>query len=85
METQPPLLISAASAAQIMGISKRMLHYLRKREDFPKPIVLGPRAVRWRRQEIEAWVAGLAVESRQRIEPPQLARSRFDWPPRCPA
>ena len=85
MDMQPPLLISADSAAQIIGISKRMLHYLRKREDFPKPIVLGPRAVRWRRQEIETWVAGLTAETEKRAEPLQLARSRFDWPPRYPA
>jgi len=76
MATEQSLLLSAREAASLMGFSLRTIHHLRKREDFPKPIVLGPRAVRWRRRDIEAWINGLTPNNANLPEPPQLARSR---------
>jgi predicted DNA-binding transcriptional regulator AlpA len=76
MDTPQPLLVSAHQAARIIGISERTLHNFRKREDFPKPIVLGPRTVRWRRQEIEAWIASLPANTETRTEPERLCSSR---------
>jgi len=76
MAKSPPLLLSAALASEIIGISKRMFHNLRKREDFPKPVVLGSKAVRWRHHEIEAWICGLPAEAGSRAEPPQLSAAR---------
>jgi predicted DNA-binding transcriptional regulator AlpA len=71
-----PLLPTAPAAAAIIGVSKHMFHLLRKREGFPNPIVLDPRAVRWRRLEIEAWVAALQPDTKPRPQPEQLARGR---------
>jgi predicted DNA-binding transcriptional regulator AlpA len=76
MDTSQPLLISASQAARIIGISERTLHNFRKRDDFPKPIVLGPRTVRWRHQEIEVWIASLPAETQPRSEPERLCSSR---------
>jgi len=76
MSEELPLLVPASVGAKIIGVSERTFHAFRKREDFPKPIVLGPRAVRWRRQEIEAWVAGLQVETMPRPQPERLANSK---------
>jgi predicted DNA-binding transcriptional regulator AlpA len=76
MNIEPPLLVSAALGSRIIGVSKRTFHSFRKREDFPKPIVLGPRAVRGRRVEIESWVAGLRPKTAKRKEPERLAKAR---------
>ncbi|GAB2587732.1 hypothetical protein GCM10027034_20190 [Ramlibacter solisilvae] len=56
-----------------MGVSLRKLHHLRAQ--LPKPVVLGPRHVRWRRSDLEEWVAALPTEER-REEPVQLARGK---------
>jgi predicted DNA-binding transcriptional regulator AlpA len=69
MDTQPPLLRSAASVSEIIGIRKRTFHNRRRRDDFPKPVVLGMSTVRWHRHEIEAWIPGLPAETRIREEP----------------
>jgi len=76
MIQKQPLLMSAAQAAELIGVSKRTFHYLRKRADFPIKIMLGPRAVRWRRLEIEQWVAGLPPVPDALPEPNQLAVAR---------
>jgi predicted DNA-binding transcriptional regulator AlpA len=71
-----PLLLSARQAASLIGFGERMFHQLRKREGFPNPIVLGPRAVRWRREEIEKWIGNLPAETGPRNEPRQLCTAR---------
>lgn len=76
MTQEPSLLLTARETASLIGFSLRMLHYLRKQEHFPKPIILGPRAVRWRRRDIEAWVDGLAANNDFLPEPLQLLQAR---------
>ena len=76
MIQKQPLLMSAAQAAELIGVSKRTFHYLRKRADFPIKIMLGLRAVRWRRLEIEQWVAALPPVPETLPEPKQLAMAR---------
>lgn len=76
MSQGQPLLMSAAQAAELIAVSKRTFHYLRKRADFPTKIVLGLRAVRWRRLEIEQWVAALPPVPETLPEPNQLAMAR---------
>jgi predicted DNA-binding transcriptional regulator AlpA len=71
-----PLLLSAKQAASLIGFGERMFHALRKRDGFPQPIVLGPRAVRWRREEIQRWVDALPANPVPRIEPAQLFLAR---------
>lgn len=76
MEQGPPLLLSAKIASSMVGVSLRMFHELRRRDGFPKPVVLGPRAVRWKRQEIEAWVTSLTTVAAGRPQPEQLLRGK---------
>jgi predicted DNA-binding transcriptional regulator AlpA len=35
------------------------------RGDFPKPLRIGPKTVRWRQSDVETYLAGLAGGSRQ--------------------
>jgi len=41
-----------------IGVSKATLYRWVSSGRFPPPIKLGARAVGWRREEVEAWVAG---------------------------
>lgn len=50
------VLVSAEDGAKdILAISERHYHDLRGRSDFPKPIQLGPRCLRWRVDELLEW------------------------------
>jgi predicted DNA-binding transcriptional regulator AlpA len=66
--------VSAAKAAQLLGISERHFHDQRKLPGFPPGRTLG-RAVRWNPRELEGWFLNLPIEQRQ--EPKQLAARRY--------
>ncbi len=40
---------------RVTGLSRSTLYRLIADEQFPRPVRLGPRAVAWRRADIEAW------------------------------
>ncbi len=46
------------------GLSRSMAYDLMSKEDFPKPISLGARAVGWLESEIDAWIAERVKASR---------------------
>lgn len=50
------------------GISRSMLYLLMSKEQFPKPISLGARAVGWNSDDIDHWIA-------ERIENSKASRS----------
>jgi excisionase family DNA binding protein len=60
------LLLRAAEVASALGIGKRHLAALNSSGRLPRPIRLG-RAVRWRADEIRAWLAA-GAPSRDRWE-----------------
>jgi prophage regulatory protein len=39
----------------VTGLSRSTLYRLIADESFPRPVRLGPRAVAWRRSDIDAW------------------------------
>ena len=39
----------------VTGLSRSTLYRLIADEQFPRPVRLGPRAVAWRRTDVEAW------------------------------
>lgn len=51
----PPLLLDAAQAATLAGVSRSHWWSLHSAALVPFPVKLG-RATRWRRHEIEAWI-----------------------------
>jgi predicted DNA-binding transcriptional regulator AlpA len=71
-----PILVSAAAAAVMLGVSKRSFHRLRKRKDFPQnaTVVFGARCVRYRREALQAFAQSFA--SAPQGEPEQLKRGR---------
>ena len=72
-------LLSHAEVAALFGISKRKFHELRHEPWMPKPVVLGPRVVRFVRAELEAAVAQMPRTDAQHTEPHQLRLGRSAW------
>jgi predicted DNA-binding transcriptional regulator AlpA len=54
-----PVLLSAPQAAQLLGISERRFHELRREAGFPQAVVLGLRCVRWHRTELVEYARSL--------------------------
>ena len=44
---------------EMTGLSRATIYRKMRKGQFPKPLKLGDRAVRWRQSEIEAWLASL--------------------------
>ena len=55
------LLWTAAQVADALGVSVRLLYKLQASARLPRPISFG-RAIRWRREELEEWLAAGAPE-----------------------
>lgn len=51
------ILLSDEQAAQLYGISRRTFQALRREPWMPKPIVLGPRLLRWSYTELQDAIA----------------------------
>lgn len=65
-----PLLLGAEAAAELIGISESTLWKLHSQGRIPNPMRLGGRVVRWRREELEAWVrAGCPPRERWTYQP----------------
>lgn len=70
------IMVSAVEGARIaFSTSERNFHEMRKRPGFPKPVVLGPRCIRWFLNELEGYARSLPRKDRS-LEPDQLFRSR---------
>jgi prophage regulatory protein len=50
-------LLSIADVASLLGITTKSVYRYRSTGDFPEPIRLGPRLVRWRRGDISSWLS----------------------------
>lgn len=60
---RPGTLISIKEVCGLLGISRSTIYKKLVEGIFPKPVPLGPRTVRWRVEEIEAWVEARATKS----------------------
>ena len=49
-------LLRTGDLTQLLGISRSSIRNWTKTGQFPKPIKLGPRAIGWWSDEIEAWI-----------------------------
>jgi predicted DNA-binding transcriptional regulator AlpA len=72
-----PLLLSDKQAAALFGVSVRKFHEMRAEPWMARPVVLGPRLVRWSRTELECAVASMPRQT-EAIEPAQLLRARIE-------
>ena len=50
-------MLSASEVAEMLGVSSVTLWRLRKRRDFPKGMKVSERCFRWRKSQIEDWLA----------------------------
>jgi predicted DNA-binding transcriptional regulator AlpA len=77
MDEQARLTVDAVDAADLLGVSERTFHTLRKRPGFPRPIaLLGPRRPRWRTVDLYHWINAVPTIDVDAPEPGRLARSR---------
>ena len=54
-----PILVDAVEGAQLLRISERRFHELRREPGFPAAVVLGARSVRWLRDELVDYARSL--------------------------
>jgi predicted DNA-binding transcriptional regulator AlpA len=74
-----PLLLNEGQAAELLGVGRRTFHRLRQEPWFVADCVaveLGPRALRWHRDELLA-AAKNAPRRTVQAEPPHLAAKRL--------
>ena len=59
-DTMPEVqILRLPEVAQITGLSKPTIHRRYRAGTFPRPVRLGPQAIGWRLDEIEAWIESL--------------------------
>lgn len=71
-------LLNEGQVAELLGVSRRTVHSLREQDWFPAAIELGPRALRWHRDELLLAVAARAPRVTKLQEPQQLAEARAE-------
>lgn len=69
------LLLSAEEVAALLGVSLRTIWRMRERGQLPHPLRLGRQTLRWRREDVEQWIASghivlLEAEAATRPSPP---------------
>lgn len=57
----PTVLIDAAELARMLSVSKPTVWRLREAAKLPPAIALTSQCIRWRRSDVEAWLAGFPV------------------------
>jgi hypothetical protein len=75
-----PIVFDLEMVARFLGISIRAAHGLRRRPEFiarvPAIALLSPSRPRWRRADLEAWVAGLPTIDEPAPEPAAMRKGR---------
>ena len=49
--------LKQAEVLEAVGLSRQFVYKLRKSGSFPEPVILGKAALRWRKSEIDTWMA----------------------------
>ena len=55
--TDTDRLLNRAEVEAKTGLGRSTIYRLMRRGEFPTPIRIGPRAVRWPQSELDAWLA----------------------------
>lgn len=56
-------LLRLPEVCRLVTLQKTTIRNLMKRGEFPQPIKITPRATRWRRADVEAWIAARIGEA----------------------
>ena len=71
------LLLEKKQSADLIGMSLYKFDELRRTDpNFPAPVRLGPRSTRWRRSDLEAYIAALPAAAPLMPPPPGPQRLR---------
>ena len=54
---------------QVLGISRSSIYRLMQEGEFPRPVRIGPAAVRWRASDIAAWLESRPVATGEFASP----------------
>ena len=73
-----PVLLTDDQAAACLGVSVRKFHELRGEPWMVRPVVLGPRLLRWPRAELERSILDMPRQPAPGVEPAQLLRARIE-------
>ncbi|WP_257294933.1 AlpA family transcriptional regulator [Endozoicomonas sp. YOMI1] len=57
MDKKPPFYVSRLGVMNRYGIGSSTLYRWMEAGHFPKPIRFGPRCIRWKLEDLEAWEA----------------------------
>ena len=55
---RPSSLIRLSEVCNVVGLSRSTIYLRLSKRQFPQPVRIGPRSVRWRMEDIEDWTAG---------------------------
>ena len=72
------LLYSTRSLERVVSLSRATIWRKVKDGKFPQPVRIGVRGIRWRRADIDAWLASLPVSNGEKdlASPRQKSRNR---------
>ena len=65
-------LLRRRQVEEITGMSRSSIYRLMQDGEFPRPVRIGPAAVRWRASDITAWLESRPV-TRSEFDPPSAA------------
>lgn len=57
------ILLRLPEVEAVVGVKKSKIYSLVQEGQFPAPVRLGPRSVRWRLTDVQAWIDGLKTDS----------------------
>jgi len=60
---RPGTLLRRRDVSEMLGIAASTIYRMMQDSEFPRPISIGLRAVRWRIEDIEAWRRNLGFNS----------------------
>jgi prophage regulatory protein len=56
MESESLKLLRLPEVVQVTGLPRGTVYWKLKRGEFPKPVKIGPKAVAWRSDQVQAWI-----------------------------
>ena len=71
-----PILLRFAEVQRFLRIKRTAIHRLLKNDPtFPRPVQITPKAIGWKRQELEAWANNLPLSRTHGHAPDQSAQA----------
>ena len=58
----PESLLRLPEVEAVVGLKKSKIYSLLQEGQFPAPVRLGPRSVRWKASAVSAWIANLTAD-----------------------